>query len=252
MISDSVNPIISDGVVRFLVTHVVTVVNRGPSLATGVRLSNALSSAAPILSAEVTGGSCSVAGTTVNCALGTLPPGGAAPVGIALELPATAAGTTVSSTAQVSGNQADPNPGNNQASVQTLLVQPLKSPTSASGVSGEVEGFVTTILEVNAPEGAALGDVQINGQPLFTLTGAGSYEYRYAGTAGTNVLEAHITMAPGVAARWHFDFGRDAHFEAGSIEVSVGQVLSQDAHSVVFQIDGAAQSRLTFRFRLEP
>jgi hypothetical protein len=164
-------------------------------------------------------------------------------------LPATAAGTTVSSTARVRGNQADPNPGNNQASAQTLIVQPLRSPTE---VSGQVEGFLTTHLEVDASEGAVLGDVQVNGRPLFTLTGPGSYEYRFSGTPGTNVLEAHISMPPDVAARWHFDFSRDVHFEAGSIEVSVGQVISQDAHSVVFHIDGASRSRVTFRFRLEP
>jgi hypothetical protein len=169
-------------------------------------------------------------------------------VTIVTEVSALAVGTTVSSSAEVSGNQKDPNLTNNSDTVQTVLVS-LAPPSSGSE---QLEGFLTTALEMDASEALVLGHLQVNGQELMTMTQPGQYGVRFVGSAGTNVVEAHITMPPGELGRWRFDFSRTHNFEAASIDVSMGQALSQDAHSVVFRLGGGPQLKLKFSFRLKP
>ena len=60
------------------VSYTLTLVNNGPSPATGVTLTDPLPSGLSFLSASAGQGSCSASGQTVTCQLGTLAPGGTA------------------------------------------------------------------------------------------------------------------------------------------------------------------------------
>ena len=60
------------------VSYTLTLINNGPSPATGVTLTDPLPSGLSFLSASASQGSCSASGQTVACQLGTLAPGGTA------------------------------------------------------------------------------------------------------------------------------------------------------------------------------
>ncbi len=106
-----------------LLVYTLTVTNNGPATATTVDVQDMLPSSATYLSSSWTQGSCSEAGGTVVCQLGTLANAGTATITI-LTLPG-ASGTIVN-TATVAADQADPNPSNNTSSVSVLVVAPTK------------------------------------------------------------------------------------------------------------------------------
>ncbi len=106
------------------ITYTLVATNNGPSAATGVVVTDTLPAGLGVVSANATQGSCSVAGSQVSCAIGTLPPGGLA--SITLIASANAAGIVVN-TASIGGVQADPLPANNSSSATVAVV--LRSPT---------------------------------------------------------------------------------------------------------------------------
>src|SRR5204862_17198 len=98
-------------------TYTLTATNSGPSGATIGSATYPLRSGVTVVSAAASQGSCS--GTsTVTCSLGTLATGASATVTIVV--PPTATGTLIN-TASVSGSPADPNPGNDRATVSTTV-----------------------------------------------------------------------------------------------------------------------------------
>ncbi|MDO8597914.1 MAG: hypothetical protein Q7R45_14990, partial [Sulfuricaulis sp.] len=100
-------------------TYTINVVNNGPSVATGVTVTDSLPPDIIFVSATSSQGSCS--GTaTVTCDLGSLTSGGSANVTIVIK-PKSAG--TLSNFANVSGNEADPNGANNTATTSTTVTK---------------------------------------------------------------------------------------------------------------------------------
>jgi uncharacterized repeat protein (TIGR01451 family) len=105
------------------VTYTLAVTNNGPASATTVTVADTLPTAVTYISLTTTTGTCSEAGGTVTCLLGTMANAGTATITIAA-----IAGTPgiVSNTATVTADQTDPNTANN-SSTQT---ETIAAPTS--------------------------------------------------------------------------------------------------------------------------
>ena len=87
------------------VSYTLTLINNGPSPATGVTLTDPLPSGLSFLSASAGQGSCSASGQTVTCQLGTLAPGGTAVATVTVLVAASEAGASVQNTATATANQ---------------------------------------------------------------------------------------------------------------------------------------------------
>lgn len=110
------------------VTWTLVVSNRGPSAATGVSLDDSLPPGVSFQSATPSQGSCSQAGGTVGCTLGTIAPGASGQVTIVAGVPADLpVGTPVSNTAGVTADQPDGTPGDNDDSAVTTVQPPPPS-----------------------------------------------------------------------------------------------------------------------------
>lgn len=109
------NPNVADG---DTLTYTLAVTNNGPAAATNVIVTDTLPIDVTYLSVNTTAGTCSEAGGTVTCLLGTMADAGTATVTIL-----TLAGSpgTASNTATVSADQSDPNLANNTSTqVETI------------------------------------------------------------------------------------------------------------------------------------
>ena len=105
--------------------YAITVTNFGPSIATGVRVTNALPVGMSLVSASVTQGGCTNVAGTITCAIGTLAEG----AGVAMELVVTAnrAGT-MTNTVRAGANEFEVTPANNAATQVTSVILPLFAP----------------------------------------------------------------------------------------------------------------------------
>lgn len=102
-------------------TYTLAVTNNGPASATNVTVTDTLPSVVTYLSSTTTQGSCSEAGGTVTCLLGTMANAATATVTI-LTLPN--APGVVSNTATVSADQTDPNLTNNISTQSETITAP--------------------------------------------------------------------------------------------------------------------------------
>jgi uncharacterized repeat protein (TIGR01451 family) len=102
-------------------TYSLAVTNNGPASATNVTVTDTLPSVMTYLSANTTQGSCSEAGGTVTCLLGTMANAVTATITI-LTLPD--APGVVSNTATVTADQTDPNTSNNSSTQTETIVAP--------------------------------------------------------------------------------------------------------------------------------
>jgi len=99
-------------------TYTIVVTNNGPETATGVTLTDTLPAGVIYVAATSTLGTCSRAGSTVTCNIGTLYNASSATVTI-IVTPTTAG--TITNTATVTCNETDTNKGNNTATATTTV-----------------------------------------------------------------------------------------------------------------------------------
>lgn len=107
------------------ITYNISVTNNGPSAATNVTVTDSLPQITFLNSSVF----CTQSALTLTCNLGTLANGAATSFSITEQVPANelssinASTTTITNTASVAADQADPNPSNNTASVTTTVNQ---------------------------------------------------------------------------------------------------------------------------------
>lgn len=133
--SSSSNPVAGTAL-----TYSLTIVNSGPASATGVTVTDFLSPTVTLVSASPSQGSCGGAPAVV-CALGTLAPNGSATVTIAV-IPEAAG--VVTNTATVAGDQPDPIPGNNSATLETTVAPGTPPPAPRPDLVGSWVGVGET------------------------------------------------------------------------------------------------------------
>lgn len=107
------------------VTYAITIDNDGPDAASGVTLTLQLDAGVSLVTASPSQGSaCTSSGTPlqVSCALGDIASGADANITVEVTAPEVSAATTISATASVSGNEADPNSADNSATTTTTVV----------------------------------------------------------------------------------------------------------------------------------
>lgn len=100
-------------------SYTLTVANAGPEGATGVTVTDTLPVGVTFQSASATQGSCAQAAGIVSCFLGDLTSSSNATINIAVTAPVVTG--TITNNATVSGNEADPIPGNNTSNENTVV-----------------------------------------------------------------------------------------------------------------------------------
>jgi uncharacterized repeat protein (TIGR01451 family) len=117
--SDSVDPVVAGTSFTFD----ITVTNNGPSAATGVTVTDPLPSGLTF-NASGSSGECSAAGRNVTCDIGDLSADGEVTLNISVSAHATLTdGTLLRNTASVSGNETDPNAGNDSDQEETTVIR---------------------------------------------------------------------------------------------------------------------------------
>ncbi len=111
-------------------TWTLEVLNRGPSPATGVTLTDQLPPGLTLVSAVPGQGTCD-AGNPVTCALGSIPVGASVRVLVTARSATSLIGQEIRNTATVHGDQPDPDPANDVSSAGTKVVPVPNPPTPA-------------------------------------------------------------------------------------------------------------------------
>jgi uncharacterized repeat protein (TIGR01451 family) len=118
-------------VLRSNLIYIISVTNRGPSSASGVVVNNTLPAGVSVVSNYTSQGVITASGSTVTGNLGNMTNGARATLTITVT--STNSGT-IFDTANVTGDQADPDPSNNSASASTVVSPPFVSFTAERAV----------------------------------------------------------------------------------------------------------------------
>lgn len=124
------------------VTYTLTVTNHGKGWSTGWTVADAVPAALTNVKATSSGSTCAVMGNDVSCVGGLTAPGASTFITVTADVPSTLS-SKVTNTATVTGNDPDPNPGNNSASVSNkaapaLSIVKTATPTTVSQVGDVV------------------------------------------------------------------------------------------------------------------
>ncbi|MBI3880990.1 MAG: DUF11 domain-containing protein [Verrucomicrobia bacterium] len=199
-------------------TYTATVINHGPSTATGVALTNALSGTVLFISAAASQGSIAQAGGVVSANLGTLTSGASATVTIVVKPSATG---PLNNTVSVAANELDSSPANNTATVTTTVTQPVNS-----------SDLFVTITDAPDPINA--------GQPLtYTIT---------VGNLGTNDATGVLLVDPVPAGAVFLSGGASqgiVSFGNGQVVASLGNLATGATATVNIVLQPIAQGQLT-------
>jgi uncharacterized repeat protein (TIGR01451 family) len=98
-------------------SYSIRAINQGPAVATGVQVTDTLPSSVVWVSTASTQGTCT-GDSTITCSIGTLDVGSIATVTIVVQPQAIG---SISNTAAITGDQPDPNPDNNTATIATTV-----------------------------------------------------------------------------------------------------------------------------------
>jgi uncharacterized repeat protein (TIGR01451 family) len=228
-----------------VLTYTILVENLGPEPATGVQVVDDYPAGLVVLDS----GGCFTSGLNqLTCSLGDIPEGGFRDVVIRVGLDfesQPSLGNSVENNVTVSGNEADPNPGNN---TYTAITGVDYGEYASSRLSKDVS--FTSAMEVTGSQRRVSGHIVLNGARAGTASSRSPQRYHLKGAGGRNVIEAYSTAGWEGEAFWRFDFQGSERFIAGSIRVELGQVVSRDGHAVVFRLSKPGE-RIKFAFRLE-
>jgi uncharacterized repeat protein (TIGR01451 family) len=190
--------------------YTINATNNGPSDAAAVTMTDVLPAALRFTSIVAPGGwSCTTPapGTngTVTCSLASMPvgSGGTFTLNVVIDL-ATAAGTNISNTAQISSSTPDANSVNNSSTAQVVVVGPANV-TASKSVNGAIHGegsLVTyTIVLTNTgsiAQGDNLGNELTDGLPSsLTLISATATSGTAVASVGANTVTWNGSIAGG-------------------------------------------------------
>lgn len=103
--------------------YTLTASNAGPAAANGVSVTDTIPAGLTGVSGQVSGGAaCTLTGSTLTCAVGSLANGDSVTVTVTGQVPANATpGAQLINTATITGDQVDSAPGNNKATVASTI-----------------------------------------------------------------------------------------------------------------------------------
>ncbi|GAA2979621.1 DUF11 domain-containing protein [Actinokineospora diospyrosa] len=147
--------------------YTLTATNRGPSVADGVTVTDTLPAGLTFAGQQSTQGACTVVGSTITCALGTLAVDGTATVTITADTPGTVPGAGFSNTATVTSTSTDPNPADNTAThVSTVTAQSDLSVTQVVSAPQVTAGTGTRYTLTVTNEGPSLAQAVTSVQTI--------------------------------------------------------------------------------------
>jgi uncharacterized delta-60 repeat protein/uncharacterized repeat protein (TIGR01451 family) len=160
-VTDSPDPVVGGK----NITYKLKVTNNGPALATHVVVFDRTPTSSHFVSARSSQGSCMAEGTDgarVTCNLGNMPSGSMVIVTIVVQT-LTVGNTIYDASAQVSADQPDPNPKNNEDFDSTRVIDLRRLSFSPPIVTGGCQNTVGTLLLTSAaPEGGLRVNLEDN------------------------------------------------------------------------------------------
>jgi len=210
--------------------YTIIVANNGPSDAAAVTMLDALPAALHFTSLVVPGGwSCTTpapgANGTVTCSLASMAAGSSSSFTLNVIIdPATAAGTTISNTAQTGSSTPDANSANNSATASVVVAAPTNVTASKSvngGIHAEGSQVTYTIVLTNTGSvaqgdnpGNELTDVLPSSLSLISATAT-------SGTAVSNVGTNTVTWNGSIAAGGTVTITIQAFVKQGTIGTTI-------------------------------
>jgi hypothetical protein len=113
-----------------------------------------------------------------------------------------------------------------------------------------IRASVTSSLTVGSRDRVAQGQVVLNDVKVEATNNMGPFRHAVEARPGENTVEAVLVSAVGRETFWTFDFSQTEHFVPGSIRSERGVVFSIENNRVVFRLNGTAQERIRFKYRI--